>query len=132
MFGFFLCRRVDLCDPLDLEISQSIGLAGENLKTISLTTAPLAYDFFRFVRVPQEEKPEERIAWLKRGIERFDKAILEVKDLIQNRWKNATWAALAQKYSEKLRREESIVRPRDSGRGRGREHERTRDVGPSR
>ena len=76
------------------------------------------------------KKIEERIAWLSRGIERFDKAILEVKDLIQNRWKNATWAELAQKYSEKLRREESIVRPRDSGRGR--EHERTRDVGPSR
>ena len=77
------------------------------------------------------KKIEERIAWLSRGIERFDKAILEVKDLIQNRWKNATWAELAQKYSEKLRREESIVRPRRDS-GRGREHERTRDVGPSR
>ena len=79
------------------------------------------------------KKIEERIAWLSRGIERFDKAILEVKDLIQNRWKNATWAELGQKYSEELRRAESIVRPqRDSGRGRGREHERTRDMGPSR
>ena len=79
------------------------------------------------------KKIEQRIAWLSRGIERFDKAILEVKDLIQNRWKNATWAELGQKYSEELRRAESIVRPqRDSGRGRGREHERTRDMGPSR
>ena len=44
---------------------------------------------------------EERIAWLNRGIERFDKAILEVKDLIKNRWKNASWAELAQKYSRR-------------------------------
>ena len=41
MFEAFLCRRVDLCSQLDLEISQSIELAGENLKTTSLSTAPL-------------------------------------------------------------------------------------------
>ena len=46
----FLCRPVDLLGELDLEISQSIGLAGGNLKATSLSTAPLAYDFFRFVR----------------------------------------------------------------------------------
>ena len=60
MFEAFLCRRVDLCSQLDLEISQSIELAGENLKTTSLSTAPLAYDFFRFVSVPQED--QDRLA----------------------------------------------------------------------
>ena len=52
VFEAFLCRRVDLCSQLDLEISQSIELAGENLKTTSLSTAPLAHDFFRFVSGP--------------------------------------------------------------------------------
>ena len=56
MFGFFLCRRVDFCGELDLEISQSIGLAGGNLGTTSLSTAPLAYDFFRFVSGPHVER----------------------------------------------------------------------------
>ena len=52
MFGLFLCRRVDLCGELDLEIPQSIGLAGGNLKVTSLSTARLAYDLFRFVSGP--------------------------------------------------------------------------------
>ena len=72
---------------------------------------------------------EERIAWLSRGIERFDKAILEVKDLIQNRWKNASWAELAQKYSHEKGPQ---MRTRSIQSTRGQQHERTRDVGPSR
>ena len=35
VFGFFLCRRVDFCGERDLEISQSIGLAGGNLGATS-------------------------------------------------------------------------------------------------
>ena len=65
MFGFFLCRRVDFCGELDLEISQSIGLAGGNLGATSLSTAPLAYDFFRFVSGPQGARVED----LKRLVE---------------------------------------------------------------
>ena len=53
-----LNRRVCEGSQLDLEISQSIELAGENLKTTSLSTAPLAYDFFRFVSVPRIERGE--------------------------------------------------------------------------
>ena len=49
---FFLLGRGDLCGQLDLEIAQSIGLTGGNPKTTSLSTAPLAYDFFRFLRRP--------------------------------------------------------------------------------
>ena len=56
VFGCFLFRRVDLGGELDLEISQSIGLAGGNLKATSLSTAPLAYDFFRFVSGPPKAR----------------------------------------------------------------------------
>ena len=74
-----------------------------------------------------------RIAWLNRGIQEFEKAIVHMRDRITNRGKYMSFAELAREYSEKLRREESIVRPRrDSGRGSGREHKRDRDVGPSR
>ena len=72
---------------------------------------------------------EKQIAWLSRGIERFDKAILEVKDLIQNRWKNATWAELAHKYSEEKGPQMRTPSVRST---LGQQHERTRDVGPSR
>ena len=72
---------------------------------------------------------EERIAWLNRGIERFDKAILEVKDLIKNRWKNASWAELAQKYSHEKGPQ---MRTPSIQSTRRQQHERTRDVGPSR
>ena len=54
-----------------------------------------------------------------------------MRDRITNRGKYMSFAELAREYSEKLRREESIVRPRRE-RGSGREHKRDRDVGPSR
>ena len=50
--GFSCAAGLIFCGELDLEISQSIGLAGGNLGATSLSTAPLAYDFFRFVSGP--------------------------------------------------------------------------------
>ena len=65
---------------------------------------------------------QERIAWLNRGIEAFEKAILEVKDLINNRWKNASWAELAQKYSHAKGPQMRTPSIRST---RGQQHERT-------
>ena len=72
---------------------------------------------------------QERIAWLNRGIEAFEKAILEVKDLINNRWKDASLAELAQKYSHAKGPQMRTPSIRST---RVQQHERTRDVGPSR
>ena len=53
VFDSSRCGRGDLCGQFDLEITQSIGLAGEFLKKISLRTDPLSVQIFRFLRGPQ-------------------------------------------------------------------------------
>ena len=70
---------------------------------------------------------QERIAWLNRGIEAFGKAILEMKDRINNRWRYASAAELARKYSH-AKGPQISTKPRSTQPTRGHE----RDVGPSR
>ena len=70
---------------------------------------------------------QERIAWLNRGIEAFGKAILEMKDRINNRWRYASAAELARKYSH-AKGPQISTKPRSTQPTRG--HERA--VGPSR
>ena len=80
------------------------------------------------------KKIEERIAWLSREIEQVKKAILKVKDLIQNRLKNAARAEQAWPR-EKYAAIEQYNYPRThqpASRSRDQAKQQQPDMGPSR
>ena len=76
---------------------------------------------------------KERIAWLRQGVEEVGKAIIAMKDRINNRYKYMTTGEIIQESIERQGRLTGTWETRNwVGRGHEPEHERDRDVGPSR